>query len=196
MPRDWPRPGPSDPSKAILTAFERRTLETLRALQRENIGFLECGAAADKLYNALTRELDQIVPSASAAAAAAAAAALSPSRDVIVRFSKVEMDFLRKDASSGKDGSHWCILLQIGPHFVLIDLTWLQFDLPIRDAHADYRTALERYPSILATNCPFIARGFTAEEAIAEWRSFLMHRTYIQDLRRPVLSDYTSRAGS
>lgn len=193
MPRNWPRLPHTDPVYRILQALEHRLPAFMARRQSLSTGFLECGAVVDSLHTVLAEEIARL-PHAPAAAAAAAAA--MPTTAPNIRFHKIEIGVLRNDATTGRDGSHWALLVQVGSQLILIDATWLQFDIPIKESHGDYGYVQRHYPSLLTGFTPFVAHGSTREEAIYEWKSFLIHRAFTLAVRHPEFHDSTHKAGS
>lgn len=190
MPRNFPRLPHTDPAHRVLQAIEQRLPGFMARRQSLGTGFLECGAVVDSLHTVLKEEIARLPPALSAAAAAAAP--VTPS----IRFQKIEIGLLRNDATSGRDGSHWALLVQVGPYFILIDPTWLQFNIPIKESHGDFAYFQRNYPSLLTGFTPFVAYGSTKEEATYEWKSFLTRCNYTLAIRHPEYHDGNHTAGS
>lgn len=193
MPRNFPRLPHTDPAYNLLQAVERR-LPTFMAGRQRTDAFLECGAAIDSLHSILSAELPR-VPAVLSAAAAAAALAPAPMTPPL-QFQKIEIGVLRNDTPSGTDGSHWGLLLKVGQYFLLIDPTWLQFEIPYREKNGDYQYLLTHHGHLLSGYLPFVSHGTTREEAISEWKSFLVRLKYVTAVRHPEFHDARNKAAS
>lgn len=173
MPLDW-RVVPSIfPEHGVLVRLERITNEVFSGRRRNSaLNHLECGESVDALALAFQRKL------------------MPTERTTLpVVIEKLKLGVLRNDAGEG-DGAHWSILVQVAGHYHICDLTHIQFNLPHVIDHADPLTiqghARGRYRQLFEDARPAVFRGKSREEAIFEWRSFIVRKPHVTAVRHAV----------
>jgi len=181
MPRDYPVLASILPEHGILAKIQTFTNVTF-AGRSSRPDHLECGATVDSLARAFDSGLTD-----------------NDKRSTTIVIEKLHLSVLRSDAGPAH-GGHWAILAQVGGHFVLLDLTHLQFDLPRSIDHAapDLIRAADggRYALTLGSARPEVIRGRSRQEVLDEWRNFVLRKPYVTAVRNVVVYPKSMNAAS